>query len=102
MLRPPGSTLTDTRLRYTTLVRHVDLAYVHSEAAQGRPLCFVVGAPALEGGRRHPFHRLGGQTLFDGVAGHGLPGVAVSSAAPCGRGEQIGRASCRERVCQYV
>src|SRR3546814_8424939 len=37
-----------------------------------------------------------GQYMLDGNADHALAGAA------CRQDEEIGRASCRERVCQYV
>src|SRR3546814_19117456 len=86
--RPPRPTLTDTHFPYTTLFRSVtparffpglflwDLENSVKEGCRRRPL--VSGAAAA-----HPVVRGG---IVDG-GGHHV---------------QIGRASCRERVCQYV
>src|SRR3546814_17758251 len=106
--RPPRSTRTDTLLPYTTLFR--SWRWPHS------------------GLKQRALHRLAadraaavapGEFLFGGVADVGVaivgealdhvlvdlaPVLAAIGAAAHARPQpgQIGRASCRERVCQYV
>src|SRR3546814_10508088 len=68
-------------------------AFDHDATGDAKP------APELHGGIDHPLGRLGGVHL-----GHrGLAGDAVGAAilGPGGAVE-TGRASCRDRVCQYV
>src|SRR3546814_13488451 len=71
--RPPRSTRTDTLFPYTTLFRSCD----HPEG--------VVGLA----------HGLG---TDDGIS----DGCVIPAAQVSGDAREIGRASCRERVCQYV
>src|SRR3546814_20456099 len=83
--RPPRSTRTDTLFPYTTLFRSPG----DGKAAQR--LCRRDRSGQAEGNRHH-----------DPEAG-----LRRSLLRPAGRGAsaeclQIGRASCRERVCQYV
>src|SRR3546814_18128144 len=102
--RPPRSTRTDTLFPYTTLFRSnaEGARLLHGELdaeapAQGIDL---VGQLAREGallddGVTHLRHHLG------------LPAAAEDVADPPHREAEdqqaeIGRASCRERVCQYV
>src|SRR3546814_14534067 len=77
--RPPGSTRTDTLFPYTTLFRSCDQPVARQPPARFGPAGDRGGrADDAEPRRRH---------------------------ALCGAGgirSQIGRASCRERVCQYV
>src|SRR3546814_11069867 len=105
--RPPRSTRTDTRLPYTTLFRSgpADDGYVAR-----------VGAVCLSRRNRRFFFE-----SFESVAGNvmskrvywilAIAGIAMLLsaagyyAAKHADGEtmhEIGRASCRERVCQYV
>src|SRR3546814_16788640 len=83
--RPPRSTRTDTLFPYTTLVRSglVDRVPVHRR--------FLAVDQAL-------FHQLDEEALLVGV----VTGVAGGDLAVPVERQQIGRASCRERVCQYV
>src|SRR3546814_13031950 len=111
---PPRSTRTDTLFPYPTLFRskaargEVTLprqlggGWVRLEALDGAidQRLRVVAPPLLLGegfGQRvHALarHVVGGEAAEDGV-GRVQP--------PAGQGqEEIGRASCRERVCQYV
>src|SRR3546814_18502976 len=77
--RPPRSTRTDTLFPYTTLFRS-DAAGINHDSVR-----LVDSSMATH-------------TRFDGVE---LDGDAVIGEVDGGR-EEIGRASCRERVCQYV
>src|SRR3546814_19096081 len=106
--RPPRSTRTDTLFPYTTLflsgagsfppaemlhdqptAKHrIDIADEHDDGP-ARPIPAIV--ERLDGGRGRGFERL---DIADRRAiGERLPGE---------EGGKIGRASCRERVCQFV
>src|SRR3546814_17647240 len=104
---PPRSTRTDTLVPYTTLFRSESLLALEALVAvrQGR-------APHVrEVGRGDEFRR-GGAVRVDGnlvdrrrhLVGRGaaLHAVEVEVRLVVDAPEQIGRASCRERVCQYV
>src|SRR3546814_12190909 len=98
--RPPRSTRTDTLFPYTTRVRS---ALCGTAAAEPQPLRLSTGPLAFElvGGNVHAV-RIGGVEILraiqylirDGDWGTLRPAIADL--------EEIGRASCRERVCQYV
>src|SRR3546814_15118525 len=109
--RPPRSTLTDTLFPYTTLFRSglaagIDqLAHEHSLRA-GVPTIAVLGTGMLED------YPKGAGRLRDHILGTG--GTIVSEYLPMAsysaenfvqrnrlKAAQIGRAACRERVCQY-
>src|SRR3546814_10948060 len=97
--RPPRSTRTDTLFPYTTLFR--SCGAVEARGVAERP----GGGAGVARGRAVPPGR--GAVVAGGVAAHPGGGaiLARGSAFPSGRGAavaQIGRASCRERVCQYV
>src|SRR3546814_13725630 len=122
--RPPRSTRTDTLFPYTTLFRSQAVRAVRSGGsvrlgAELRPgaaytQSILVGAGAVidVSGVR------GIADLPGGASGNGIlrtdtpllatdvdgAGGAITLNATTGliAGEQIGRASCRERVCQYV
>src|SRR3546814_12091279 len=100
--RPPGSTRTDTLVPYTTLLRSARRPA--SAPASGSPSPSAKG-PAMVSSKVIPI----------GIAGTPSPGGelqlghergAARFAAPVALADdlalQIGRASCRERVCQYV
>src|SRR3546814_13529067 len=102
ILRPPRSTRTDTRFPYTPLFRNAD-AIAASEIA-------VLSVP-------YPAHASTLQELKSALVGRVLIDITVplqppkigsvnlpagQSAAPEAQAIHIGRASCRERVCQYV
>src|SRR3546814_16723513 len=119
--RPPRSTRTDTLFPYTTLFRSGALAChlvgadrdlrlpveAEQELAQG----YTVEEPErLEEQRNHDTER--GQDGHHGAGDHqavedALDTVTGAELRPhlalrdC-ESKQIGRASCRERVCQYV
>src|SRR3546814_14734908 len=105
--RPPGSTRTDTLFPYTTLFR--------SGAEGGQDVAPAVGdeagrgdAPAAHGDRGLGVEVAGdlpaARRRFGLVAeGEGAEGHPFGHPpAPVRRRRQIGRAPCRERVCQYV
>src|SRR3546814_11693398 len=98
--RPPESTRTDTLFPYTTLFRSV----------VAPPLLLGEGF----GQRVHALarHVVGGEAADDGVGRVQPPaGQGQEEAQPTGQprqevgaadiGTEIGRAPCRERVCQY-
>src|SRR3546814_20048267 len=100
--RPPRSTRTDTLFPYTTLVRsypqhplalHVD--------HHGRVAMALLDRELVH---RDPTHTVQVHRTHGALQGpeiNGLCGLPVD-AMPAGGMQQIGRASCRERVCQYV
>src|SRR3546814_11154963 len=100
--RPPGSTRTATLFPYTTLFRSYGL-YIRS------------GLPHPRRGDGAGCRLVTMDTAFDGMPDVGwlrqsLPGASIAfrsnnrdvQARLCAAGTEIGRASCRERVCQYV
>src|SRR3546814_12855957 len=88
--RPPRSTRTDTLFPYTTLFRSLhqtgEREAAHPHRIDGEEKEAAVGVE-----QRPAIGQQAGQAVFQ-------PPDLVFWAAP----EQIGRASCRERVCQYV
>src|SRR3546814_11924318 len=102
--RPPRSTRTDTLFPYTTLLRSDDISAEGFEArilddadfaAQWGDLGPVYGHQWVNWPRYEP----AGEGLFRRAAqGHNQIAALIDSL----RNNQIGRASCRERVCQYV
>src|SRR3546814_16497667 len=106
--RPPRSTLTDTLFPYTTLFRSV--LWVHDgdtlgvSCGSGKPVKIRVAdidAPELEqayglASRDALASRVQGQHVILHPRARDRYGRTVATI------EQIGRASCRERVCQYV
>src|SRR3546814_11578152 len=122
--RPPRSTRTDTLFPYTTLFRSATLgsfplqrprmtaipAQRHMltddlreavKRAQAQVNTLVLGKPDEV---RLAFVALlsDGHLLIEDLPGLGKTTLAHAMAATLGLGFQIGRASCRERVCQYV
>src|SRR3546814_20832976 len=83
--RPPRSTRTDTLFPYTTLFRSYQVAVFTPE--QGMSLDPYRQTLAIAS----DFRRGGGRIVKSNVVGLEADG-----------GRKIGRASCRERVCQYV
>src|SRR3546814_19524656 len=114
--RPPRATRTDTLVPYTTLFRAV-LDAQHFGVPQRRRRVFVVGylgdwRPAAavlferESLLGHPAPR---REAGEDVAVGALAGTSPDRGRRIGADEaaagylvEIGRASCRERVCQYV
>src|SRR3546814_12047097 len=122
--RPPRSTRTDTLFPYTTLFRSVDVSrdsfagYVEVDGDVSDALSFQLAG-------RYEHYSDFGDTLNGKVAARFeiVPGVALRGSASTGFRApslaqqffattstnnvagtliEIGRASCRERVCQYV
>src|SRR3546814_19923777 len=107
--RPPRSTRTDTTIPYTTLFRSVGDAI--DDAAQrllrpDRPPDAAAGIYAVEVPLRPvagAFMEVPPWNAVDDCDDHGLGADQGEEPVECRRnGMQIGRASCRERVCQYV
>src|SRR3546814_12742277 len=110
--RPPRSTRTDTLFPYTTLFRSSDKSPGDGSAAGGRTaaadLLLAVAAAvlvlvlAVVGARSSHQASVERRSADDAAA---LTAAAAGVAADLERGLlalEIGRASCRERVCQYV
>src|SRR3546814_19650443 len=97
---PPYSTRTDTLLPYTSLFRSQTSAGVRCALRQSLALLYDV----LRGRLSWRRHQCG-----TGDAGEGLsPGIRAGCSGEIGRHRlyhyagEIGRASCRERVCKTV
>src|SRR3546814_12081476 len=106
--RPPRSTRTDTLFPYTTLFRSRSNCGVPmpDEKQDGRKLQ-VANARPEDSGRG--LARLSRMTMAalgleegDTVEIIGKRSTAARAVAPYKEDEEIGRASCRERVCQDV
>src|SRR3546814_15247745 len=109
--RPPRSTRTDTLFPYTTLFRSTTCG-VHTHGVWDRAI------PAtFEWGFFEDLPEQPDRWTYRTIATHGeMWGLRFVFAEPpsavvdfsrtgtllTGRGQEIGRASCRERVCQYV
>src|SRR3546814_19458785 len=99
--RPPRSTRTDTLFPYTTLFRSDPQVRAYAVALgydlRGRKLqmtdCWVnmMAGAVTHGLHLHPLSFISG-TYY----------VQVPRGSAAIKFEEIGRASCRERVCQYV
>src|SRR3546814_19945098 len=99
--RQPRSTRTDTLLPYTTLVRST-LAYRIKKNRKGHYVMLRVDAPAAA---MHELER--NLRLSDDVIRYLPVRVEALEEGPsivmqARNSREIGRASCRERVCQYV
>src|SRR3546814_14767368 len=106
--RPPRSTRTDTLFPYTTLFRSQPDHHRRCDAAnRGRaagPVSIICAPDVLPLsdaiGRRFEYLRLSLTEVCNFRCTYCLPD---GYKKPCQRpAEQIGRASCREGVCQYV
>src|SRR3546814_17144155 len=95
--RPPRSTRTDTLFPYTTLFRSPRRHADHDlGAAKG------VGLAAVNLGDEMLYHLLGDVDVGDDAVAQGPNRLdRIGGLAHHQLGE-IGRASCRESVCQYV
>src|SRR3546814_16105314 len=116
ILRPPRSTRTDTLFPYTTLCRshRVDLnrfghkVYQVLSDYQGRRQSFVTAAPARANEREtigDGWMRLMQFDLSGPKASVQVKTISTyykSTASKLPTYSEIGRASCRERVCPYV
>src|SRR3546814_16078792 len=101
--RPPRSTRTDTLFPYTTLFRSI---YFNEVAVRPSRAQDAVRAVFSKGGACYDCH-----TIFAPQAGKGWRVAAVDQTPRYlqkgwfdhdAHQEKIGRASCRDRVCQYV
>src|SRR3546814_18164628 len=95
--RPPRSTRTDTLFPYTTLFRSADTAVaivLEHAALEYIVILGIVGATAVR--RLNPNQPA--QAIDEAL---GVSALRTTRTAHLGN-EQLGRASCRERVCQYV
>src|SRR3546814_21129470 len=99
--RPPRSTRTDTLFPYTTRFRS-GLAEVAAGAAEVDAAAAVAGEAAEHHVAAGPVHAAGDRR--DHAVVVVAAAVALEVAAQVGPPvhAEIGRASCRERVCQYV
>src|SRR3546814_16218576 len=111
MLRPPRSTRTDTLFPYPTLFR----SDRGGGASVRRAACRGGERESADCGGGHPGRRAGGGDQRPAFARGGVTilvrtktqrreGISKSVRAELVEAPffQIGRASCRERVCQYV
>src|SRR3546814_19850787 len=107
--RPPRSTRTDTLFPYTTLFRSRVLRFIQDDECIGK------SAAAHEGEGRNldlsagdaALHLLGRQGVIERVIERAEIGIDLVLHVAGKKTEtlaclEIGRASCRERVCQYV
>src|SRR3546814_14558948 len=99
--RPARSTRTDTRFPYTPLFRS-QREGIGSPSARGAPLRRgdVVFFPGHVGIMTDEHNMILANAYWMSVVIEPLADVVGRLAAD--HAEQIGRASCRERVCQYV
>src|SRR3546814_17159992 len=99
--QPPRSTRTDTLLPYTTLFRSKERSHMthnHPTAAEGLTPAYLNGllAETLPEARVETVNVIDAKTYGEQmVSTAGRVIIDVTYA-------EIGRASCRERVCQYV
>src|SRR3546814_94230 len=110
--RPPRSTRTDTLLPYTTLVRSDPAVLAELLASRVTPvrdaLHMLAGEGLVEARTSGGFHlpSIDEPGLEDLYAWAGEVAALAIRAWPRGKpppvGRELGRASCRERVCQYV
>src|SRR3546814_19437722 len=97
--QPPESTRTDELLPYTTLFRSVWKGNSVMSPASDCPITNIAQRPPhCEGQRRYaaPSGELGL------LRTNKKPGASRRRASASALRRKIGRASCRERVCQYV
>src|SRR3546814_19582372 len=103
--RPPRSTRTDTLFPYTTLFRSRPVGHLEAEegrhlarrqAVHRRRLPLQLEIRLRPGGRDLHHRELQGRRGREGRRPHDQGAVLEADAV------QIGRATCRERVCPYV
>src|SRR3546814_12334961 len=106
--RPPRSTRTDTLFPYTTLFRSVFVERVSTDA-EGKPRILLEEPKVVVPGDRLVFvlnyRNAGAQPADKFVITNPMPSAVRFADAGDTRpfvSLEIGRASCRERVCQYV
>src|SRR3546814_19563218 len=96
--RPPRTTRTDTLFPYTTLVRSGGHEIERPADAVGKVLILFEPRRAA-----HEIERPGVDLMEIGIAALGEGAQQIERCRRLRIGaDQIGRASCRERVCQYV
>src|SRR3546814_13839981 len=106
--RPPRSTRTDTLFPYTTLFRSVAVQAVARSLARARRAGAVAAGDLRAGGavlhdeRRQARHVHPAGAADAGAGGGAVPGRPDRPPRSAPGAVQIGSASCRERVCQYV
>src|SRR3546814_20149881 len=105
--RPPRSTRTDTLFPYTTLFRSPPVKCVVVQLPAQLPPRDQVSDMLRYFHRPPELHHLRYTELFANfIIEQTLPRYAQAEGHECYevriKGQQIGRASCRERVCQYV
>src|SRR3546814_17926911 len=96
--RPPRSTRTDTLFPYTTLFRRAQ--FIIARDIGFRAFATRVLLELLEITRAH-MRGLIGRLIAARQVGQAIVVVEFGHLGP-GRAVEIGRASCRERVCPYV
>src|SRR3546814_14714886 len=101
--RPPRSTRTDTLFPYTTLFRSGGAVIVRRRRLLERPhaaIAFehIVSRAAIAGNHRGLSRRARAVRALQGEPG----GATVAGYRSGLSHDEIGRASCRERVCQDV
>src|SRR3546814_12299365 len=97
--RPPRSTRTDTLFPYTTLFRAWQLRRRRSAFCRRRAPVRFRKEP--EAGAHHPHRWEAGVVTEPPIRDAEMP-ASNPDDAPDDDARQIGRASCRERVCPYV
>src|SRR3546814_17442147 len=100
--RPPRTTRTDTLFPYTTLFRSEQEGIGHSQVTLRNGRRASTARAFLKPAMKRPnLHVVtGAHTHRVLMQGRRATGVVYQVGA--GMREEIGRASCRERVCQYV
>src|SRR3546814_11330189 len=98
MIRPPPrSTRTDTPVPYSTLFRSLtDLTSITGRQMVAVDVRFAAVSAGTLKALGFNFSKLGGDIQGALAAPDSLGGVSLPNTG------EIGRASCRERVCQYV
>src|SRR3546814_20393671 len=92
--RLPRSTLTDTLFPFTTLFR--------SQFDSGQNMAMHRDDPTAVSHESSPAARGGAGSYIEGELGAFYLLALLADIEPRGLPGEIGRASCRERVCQYV
>src|SRR3546814_19729472 len=101
--RPPRSTRTDTLFPYTTLFRSLDSkSFISALSRLSGDTIFVSRSPLRKAG--DDFYSIQDITPEQGASSAGECVVRIRNVENVADdfAQEIGRASCRERVCQYV
>ena len=80
-----------------TITDEKGITTTYSYNAKGEQL-----SSSASDGTRMSFTQAAGQTLISSCQGPGCGGANFTANPDGSRTQEIGRASCRERVCQYV